>query len=268
MSVVRATAFAAIVNTRAGLKGRLGYAYKGAGKDRTVTVSGTFAGQTEPCTIELSVHQGIQASDKGKGPNQMWFSDPDQKLVYSGVVKWARRYCPEVIMGVLTDDDIDAIESRRAEAEAAPAADLNAKLREAFTAPVAAVATLPGTKEIPAPDAAPEPAAEAEPVDNPAAAPEPQAAQPDAAQADADEPPADYIPDELIGTLATWRGAMKQHAEAVDMADSDFLALMKGVTVHSKVNDPRSTTAMAARREVLAAFRAGKLGADGKIQQQ
>lgn len=91
---------AAVVNTRAGLVGRLSYTFEGAGDGRTVTVSGQFDNEDEPRTITLSVKQA-------KTDNTMWRTDPDQKLVYSGVTKWARRHCPEVMLGVLTDDDLD-----------------------------------------------------------------------------------------------------------------------------------------------------------------
>jgi hypothetical protein len=95
---------AAIVNTRAGLEGRLAATYSGAGMDRTVTITGKFKDETQPRTIDLSVKQA-------KTDNAMWTSDPDQKLWYSGATKWARRHCPEVLLGVLTEDDVDRIEA-------------------------------------------------------------------------------------------------------------------------------------------------------------
>jgi hypothetical protein len=94
---------AAVVNARAGLNRRLMYGFSGQGDGRTVTVIGQFEGEAEPRTITLSVAQA-------KTANQMWKTDPDQKLVYSGVTKWARRHCPEIMLGVLTDDDIERIE--------------------------------------------------------------------------------------------------------------------------------------------------------------
>ncbi len=95
---------AAVVNARAGLIGRLSYTFTGSGDERTVTVSGQFRGESEARTIDLSVKQA-------KTDNQMWRTDPDQKLVYSGATKWARRYCPEIVLGVLTDDDLEHIEA-------------------------------------------------------------------------------------------------------------------------------------------------------------
>lgn len=93
---------AAVVNTRSNLQGRLRVSYVGAGDDRTATVTGRFADETEDRQITLSIRQA-------KTDNQMWRTDPDQKLWYSAVTKWARRHCPEVLLGVLTDDDVDRI---------------------------------------------------------------------------------------------------------------------------------------------------------------
>jgi hypothetical protein len=93
---------AAVVNAQAGLEERLSYTFAGAGDARTITVSGRFRGEKEPRTIELTVAQA-------RTQNQMWQRDPDQKLVYSGVTKWARRHCPEILLGVLTDDDLERI---------------------------------------------------------------------------------------------------------------------------------------------------------------
>ncbi|MEI6561103.1 MAG: hypothetical protein WCO68_03350 [Verrucomicrobiota bacterium] len=92
----------AVINAKAGLKNRLAYTFSGSGQDLTITVSGTFENETDPRTITLSVKDA-------KTDNDMWRKDPEQKLVYAGGTKWARRHCPEVIFGVLTDDDVDKI---------------------------------------------------------------------------------------------------------------------------------------------------------------
>jgi hypothetical protein len=95
---------AAVINTRAGLAEKLRYDFSGEkGTDNfTVTVSGRFEGEAEPRTVSVSVGQA-------KTQNQMWAKDPEQKLVYTGSIRWARRHAPEVIMGVVTDDDLDAV---------------------------------------------------------------------------------------------------------------------------------------------------------------
>lgn len=101
---------AAVVNARAGLVGRLSAEYFGSGDSRTVRISGQFSGEDSVRTIELKLSDA-------KTDNQMWRKDPDQKLWYSGVTKWARRHCPEIVLGVLTDDDLERIrmESSRPE---------------------------------------------------------------------------------------------------------------------------------------------------------
>jgi hypothetical protein len=102
---------AAVVNSRAGLSGRLSYAFTGKGDALTVVVSGTFKDDGEVRTISLSVGQA-------KTKNDMWMKDPEQKLAYSGAIKWARRHCPEVIQGVLTEDDLHAMAERDKSIEA------------------------------------------------------------------------------------------------------------------------------------------------------
>ena len=102
---------AALVNARANLKGKLRYEFSGTGDGRTVIVIGQFQDESEDRTVELSVGQA-------KTKNAMWQSDPDQKLIYSAATKWARRHCPEVLLGVLTDDDLDRIAENKTIAQA------------------------------------------------------------------------------------------------------------------------------------------------------
>ncbi len=98
---------AALVNALANLEGRLSYTFSGTkgNDDFTITVSGQFKGASAPVTVEVSVGQA-------KTDNQMWRKDPEQKLVYTGATKWARRWCPEIILGILTDDDAEQMEMR------------------------------------------------------------------------------------------------------------------------------------------------------------
>lgn len=93
---------AAVINTRAGLRDKLSYEFSGErGTDGfSVTVSGRFEGEDSPKTVTVSVGQA-------RTSNQMWTKDPEQKLVYTGSIRWARRHAPEIIMGVTTDDDLD-----------------------------------------------------------------------------------------------------------------------------------------------------------------
>lgn len=95
-----------VVNARAGLTGRLNFKFSGAGADRTIEVIGHFSNEDEPRTITLSVAQA-------KTDNEMWKKNPDQKLVYSGSIMWARRHCPEITLGVLTEEDLEAFVNSR-----------------------------------------------------------------------------------------------------------------------------------------------------------
>lgn len=156
---------AAVINARAGLAGRLKYSFSGTkGKDDfTITVAGKFHGDDDASEITLSVGDA-------KTENQMWRKDPEQKLVYSGAVKWARRYCPEVVLGIVTDDDLERIaltEAKPAQArevsprpkfekpEGQPTPEASAPIAKEETAGAAVV-------ETPAPDQ-PEPEAPADP---------------------------------------------------------------------------------------------------------
>ena len=110
---------AALVNARAGLADRLNYTFAGRGDDLTITVAGRFEDEDQPRTITLRVGDA-------KTQNQMWTKDPEQKLVYSGATKWARRHCPEIILGVLTDDDLERMQEQTRVVEARIAGDSRA----------------------------------------------------------------------------------------------------------------------------------------------
>lgn len=91
---------AAVVNVRAGLVGRLRPSWHGEGMERYIEIRGRFEGEAED-SVDV-----IRLRDV-KTTNQMWTKDPDQKLWYTGVLHWARRYCPEVVLGI-TDEDFDS----------------------------------------------------------------------------------------------------------------------------------------------------------------
>lgn len=143
---------AAVVNARAGLRGRLQYGFTGKeGTDaRTVTVSGAFA--DDPGNVlQVTVNVG-----KAKTSNDMWRKDPDQKLCYNGAIKWARRYCPEAMLGVLTDDDLQRMEDNGG-------LDADGLGKRARYAPLAPPAVLPSPTPPAEPDAdTPEPTTDAE----------------------------------------------------------------------------------------------------------
>lgn len=91
---------AAALHSSGALRTRLDYAYRGAGADRTVTVSAVLAGEDAPRTVD--VRHADAATD-----NAHWRKSPDQMLAYHGARVWARRYAPEVMLGVYSPEEFD-----------------------------------------------------------------------------------------------------------------------------------------------------------------
>jgi len=91
---------AAALNSSGVLARRLDYEFAGEGATRKVTVRGTLRG--EESARELSV----ELKD-AKTTNGMWTKQPDQQLVYFATRAWARRYAPEVMLGVYAPEEFD-----------------------------------------------------------------------------------------------------------------------------------------------------------------
>jgi hypothetical protein len=90
---------AAVVHTRAPLKTRPVYTYAGEGADRRCTVTAMFHDG-----IERSYESPRIADIKIKN-SPLWVADPDQQQGYYSIRAFARRYCPEVILGVYTPEE-------------------------------------------------------------------------------------------------------------------------------------------------------------------
>ena len=91
---------AAVVNTRSGIKGRLRYEFIGEGNDLSCKVTGILDG--EECTYESPPFSAITPKN-----SPLWKTDPRQQLAYYGARSWARRHCPEVILGVYDRDEME-----------------------------------------------------------------------------------------------------------------------------------------------------------------
>ena len=91
---------AAVVHMRAGIKGRPNYEYSGEGATRKCKVI---------CTLEDGEVREYETPAIGTitvKNSPLWKSDPDQQLGYFAIRSWARRYTPEVILGVYDRDEI------------------------------------------------------------------------------------------------------------------------------------------------------------------
>lgn len=94
---------AAVVNTRSGIQGRLKYRYDGNGDNLTCTVSGVLDGETYEYTSPTI--GSIQTKN-----SPLWKSDPQQQLGYFAARSWARRYVPEVLLGVYDREEAQSFQ--------------------------------------------------------------------------------------------------------------------------------------------------------------
>ncbi len=94
---------AAVVNTRSGIQGRLRYAFEGEGNKLTCTVSGTLDGE------EYS-YQSPPAGAITIKNSPLWKTDPHQQLGYYSARAWARRYTPEVLLGVYDREEVQSFQ--------------------------------------------------------------------------------------------------------------------------------------------------------------
>ncbi|QYJ00789.1 recombinase RecT [Thalassovita mediterranea] len=103
-----AQAVAAMVYASPVLVGRLHFRYEGEGEERKIFVTGRVKGEPQLCEYES---QPLRVMRKG-GRSPLWEKDPDQQMAYYATRAWARRWVPDVIMGVYTIDEMDEIDMR------------------------------------------------------------------------------------------------------------------------------------------------------------
>lgn len=96
----------AVVEKRAPLKSRLKFYFEGEGPELRVIVTGHFRDEVDPCVYESPRFKDIKVKN-----SPLWSSDPRQQFTYYGSRAWARRFCPDVILGVYADDELDRSEN-------------------------------------------------------------------------------------------------------------------------------------------------------------
>ena len=94
----------AVIESRAPLKSRLRCRYAGEGIERTCTVYGTFRDESEPHEYTTPKIRDIKVKN-----SPLWVSDPDQQLWYYGSRAWARKWCPEILLGIYTPEEVETI---------------------------------------------------------------------------------------------------------------------------------------------------------------
>lgn len=92
---------AAVINMRAPIVGRLKVRFDGTGDARTCTAYATFIGDTEPTEVTSPPFGRITPKN-----SPLWKTDPDQQLSYYTKRLWARRECPEVMLGVYDVEEL------------------------------------------------------------------------------------------------------------------------------------------------------------------
>lgn len=72
-----------------------------------VRVFATMNDETQPRVLELLLTQA------GVRNSTLWADDPKQQLAYLAIKRWSRLYCPDVIMGVYSSDEMEVIPTER-----------------------------------------------------------------------------------------------------------------------------------------------------------
>lgn len=89
----------AVVNMRAPVKGRPKVRYEGDGVERRCIFGYTMDDG------EFLEYESPRIKDIPVKNSPLWKGDPDQQLFYYSARAWARRWVPEVLMGVYTPDE-------------------------------------------------------------------------------------------------------------------------------------------------------------------
>jgi hypothetical protein len=72
--------------------------YSGEGDERTITLSGRPEGEAEALSVKLKVKDARTA-------NEQWKKNPDQMLMYAASRTWGRRFAPDILLGIVFDDE-------------------------------------------------------------------------------------------------------------------------------------------------------------------
>lgn len=128
----------AVINSRAPITTRLNYEWFGDwskvnGKtsnadDVGVIVSATMRGESEPRVLSVSM---AQVGNVRNSP--LWVNDPRQQLAYLATKRWSRLFCPDVILGVYTADEVEDFEPKDVTPQA-PQASKTASIRDKVAA--------------------------------------------------------------------------------------------------------------------------------------
>lgn len=92
-----------------------------------VRVWATMRGEDEPRVLELLLSQARTRN------STLWADDPKQQLAYLATKRWSRLYCPDVIMGVYSRDELEEADTGPRDVTPAKAAEAGPKELPAYT---------------------------------------------------------------------------------------------------------------------------------------
>jgi len=104
---------AAAVKSMGAITGHFDFAWSGEGEDRTILVTATRTGDSEPRQVAVRLGD-VQTK------NEVWKKQPDQQLAYAGARIWARRWTPEALLGVYAPEEFSTIDGTATEAPPPP----------------------------------------------------------------------------------------------------------------------------------------------------
>ena len=91
----------AVIEKFAPLRQRLRCDFEGEGEDRVCRVTGHIKGESEPLIYRSPKFSKITPKN-----SPLWKTDSDQQFWYFSSRAWARRYCPDILMGIYGRDEL------------------------------------------------------------------------------------------------------------------------------------------------------------------
>lgn len=102
----------ALMNRHGPFEGPVEYEYKGHGKTRACTAYAVLSGSKRRCeaTVDWCM---VEAEGWNKKNGSKWLTMPDQMFSYRAAAFLARKYCPEVLMGMQTVEELEDIKEEK-----------------------------------------------------------------------------------------------------------------------------------------------------------
>lgn len=97
----------AVVQSSGAISGHFHYEYQGEGANVSCRVGAVIRGDKE-----ITWGEWLSASTVTTKNSPLWKTNPKQQLGYLQVKNWARIYCPGAILGVYSDDELEALPPR------------------------------------------------------------------------------------------------------------------------------------------------------------